>query len=74
MRSVRPYADDKANIIDVEFDVAVTATENNGIEGGGKIKVMSLIEVGGGVNSKVENQTVSRVKYTLPLILSGTKH
>ncbi len=64
---------DGANIIDVEFDVAVTATESEGNDGSGKLKVMSLVEMGGGVNSKFENQTVSRVKYVLPLILGGRK-
>ena len=63
----------QGNIIDVEFDVAVTAIESEDKEGGGKLKVMSFVEMGGGANSKVENQTVSRVKYTLPLILGGKK-
>lgn len=58
------------SIIDVDFDVAITATETEGLNGGGGLKVASFISIGGGAESKAENQTVSRVKYTLKLELS----
>ena len=57
-------------MIDVNFDVAVTATETEGANGGGGLKVAGLVNIGGGAESKTENQTVSRVKYTLQLELS----
>lgn len=57
-------------VVDVEFDVAVMATESGEKSGGVGISVMS-VNLGGSIGSKVENQTVSRVKYTLPLALSG---
>ena len=57
-------------MIDVNFDVAVTATETEGASGGGGLKVAGLVNIGGGAESKTENQTVSRVKYTLQLELS----
>ena len=60
-------------ITNVDFDVAITATETEGANGGGGLKVASLLSIGGGVESKSENQTVSRIKYTIPLVL-GTKN
>lgn len=61
------------NVIDVDFDVAITATETEGANGGGGIKVMGVFNAGGEIESRTENQTVSRVKYTIPLVL-GSKN
>ena len=58
------------NVIEVGFDVAITATESEGSNGGASLKVASLINIGGGVDNKTENQTISRIKYTLPLVLA----
>ena len=57
-------------LLEVDFDVAITAIESDGKNGGASLKVASMINVGGGIDTKIENQTVSRVKYTLPLVLS----
>ena len=57
------------NVIDVEFDVAITTLESEGANGGGSLKVASLINIGGAVDNKIENQTISRIKYSLPLML-----
>lgn len=59
------------NVIEVDFDVAISVTELEGANGGGGLKVASLLSFGGGVENKSENQTVSRVKYTLPLVLKN---
>lgn len=59
------------NVIDVDFDVAISVTELEGANGGGGLKVASLLSIGGGVENKSENQTISRVKYTLPLVLKN---
>ena len=68
------YAIDDENIerliVNVDFDVAITATESEGANGGASLKVASLMTLGGGVQSKTENQTISRIKYTLPLVLA----
>ena len=60
----------KLNVIEVDYDVAITATESEGSNGGASLKVASFINVGGGVDTKTENQTISRIKYTLPLVLA----
>lgn len=57
----------ETNVIDVDFDVAITATEAEGANGG--LKVASIISFGGSLESKTENQTISRIKYKLPLVL-----
>ena len=59
-------------ITTVDFDVAITATESEGANGGAGLRVASLMNLGGGIESKTENQTVSRIKYTLSIVL-GTK-
>lgn len=56
------------DVVDLDFDVAITASEVSGKEGGGGLKVASL-NLGGKVESKTENQTISRVKFSLPLVL-----
>lgn len=58
------------HVIDVDFDVAITAIESEGSNGGASLKVASLINFGGEVDTKTENQTISRIKYTLPLMLA----
>lgn len=58
------------NVIEVGFDVAITATESEGSNGCASLKVASLINIGGGVDNKTENQTISRIKYSLPLVLA----
>lgn len=50
--------------------MAITAIEAEGKNGGTSLKVASLINVGAGIDNMIENQTVSRVKYTLPLVLT----
>ena len=53
----------------VEFDVAITTTDSDNIDGKAKLNVMGIINVGGGGTSQSINQTVSRIKYTVPLVL-----
>ena len=60
-------------IVNVDFDVAITATESESANGGASLKVASLLNIGGGGETKTENQTVSRIKYTLPLVLAKNK-
>ncbi len=46
----------------IDFDVAVTATDGNEIGGGLKVAVAGI-----GAKKTLENQTVSRVKFTIPM-------
>lgn len=63
-------AGDHRLVINVDFDVAITASESEGANGGAGLKVVGLFNAGGSVESKTENQTISRIKYTLPLVLT----
>lgn len=58
-----------ANAFEVDFDVAVTATETDGTKGGGGLRVAQLFQAGIEANRSTENQSISRVKFTLPLVL-----
>ena len=60
-------------IVNIDFDVAITATESESANGGASLKVASLLNIGGSGENKTENQTISRIKYTLPLVLSKKK-
>lgn len=57
------------NAVEVEFDVAVTTTETDGTKGGGGIKVVQFFYGGIEASKSSENQSISRVKYTIPLVL-----
>ena len=57
-------------VINIDFDVAITAIETEGVNGGGGLKVAGFFNAGSSAESKTENQTISRIKYTLPLVLA----
>lgn len=61
------------NAVEVEFDVAVTATETNDAKGGGGIKVAQIIHGGIETSKSTENQSISRVRFSLPLVLNDEK-
>src|SRR5437867_1190034 len=48
---------------DIEFDISVAVEEKGVNEGGGKIKVLSLLEIGGKKTSEVTNSVVNRIKF-----------
>lgn len=50
----------------VEFDIAVTINEKDtdGVNAGIKVVGLSL---GGGLEKEIQNQTVSRIKFSVPL-------
>lgn len=57
------------HVFDVDFDVAITDTESDGTNGSASLKVASLINFGSKVDTKTENQIISRIKYILLLRL-----
>ena len=60
----------KHHVQPVEFDVAITVSDK--LSGGGKagLRVLS-VALGGEVNKDAEKSTVSRVKFTIPIIPAG---
>lgn len=65
--------EDYVNAIEVEFDVAVTVTETGGTKGGGGIKVAQVLHGGVETSKSSENQSISRVRFALPLVLNNEK-
>ena len=61
--------DNKVRVIeDLNFDVAVMASEATGIEGGAKVGISIFgARVGTGTNAKTEN--VSRLTFSIPIVL-----
>ena len=51
----------------VDFDIAVTAAEQDTDDLGGGIRVMSMLNADGGVDKQSANFAVSRVRFSLPL-------
>jgi len=51
----------------VEFDVAVTASETTEKGAGGGITVLSVASAKGEAKRSVENSSVSRVKFSVPI-------
>ena len=64
--------DDPARSQDVEFDVAVTACEGTEKKGGLGIVVCALV-LGGQGQATASTQSVSRVKFTVPIFLPPQK-
>lgn len=60
----------KHHVQQVEFDVAVTVSEKSSKAGKAGLKVFSA-ELGGEINKDAENSTVSRIKFTIPIIPAG---
>src|SRR5688572_26901733 len=50
----------------IEFDIAVTVNEKDIANGGGGIKVAGLINMGGSMQNENSNQSVSRIKFSVP--------
>jgi hypothetical protein len=52
----------------VEFDVAVTATDKTEATGKGGIKIAPFAELGGEGAKSAERSTVSRIKFSIPIV------
>lgn len=52
----------------VQFDIAITATEGTGTKGGVGV-VAGVFNLGSSGQSHAENATVSRIKFTIPVVL-----
>jgi len=52
----------------IQFDIAITATEGTDTKGGIGV-VAGVLNLGSSGQSHAENATVSRVKFTLPVLL-----
>jgi hypothetical protein len=53
----------------VEFDVALTVGTSLEGSGGGSLKVLGLFDVGAKAQSASESQSVSRIKFAIPMKL-----
>ena len=74
-KNVRPLRDgttyntDTGHLVNlIEFDVAVTVIEKDTAGGGGGIKIAG-ISIGGQLQNETANQSVSRIKFSVPLTL-----
>jgi hypothetical protein len=73
-RTVSPVWEDgtkvdwKDYVQPVEFDVAVTATDKHEATGKGGIKVFTIAELGGEGSKSKERSTVSRIKFSIPIV------
>lgn len=56
-------------VINVDFDVALTVSDSQQGGGHASIKVMSL-EIGGSGDKNISKESVSRVKFSMPIALS----
>jgi len=58
-----------AKVTNVTFDIAVTATESTGARGGAKVQVAGLFSVGGGADTNVKAEQVTRLQFSVPICL-----
>ena len=53
----------------VEFDLGVTVSQGESHGGSGKIDIVGMLKIGGGIETTGANQTVSRIKFSVPIEL-----
>jgi hypothetical protein len=58
-----------AKVTSVSFDVAVTAAETTGAQGGGKVQVAGLLSIGGGADTQVKSERVTRIQFSVPVCM-----
>lgn len=59
-------------IVPVEFDVAVAARDSDRTGGGAGVRILEVISVGVDTEAETIDETVSRVRFKIPLKLSNT--
>ena len=57
------------NVVMVDFDIAVTASEGKSTSGGGGIHVASVFKAGMEKEGNTETQQTHRIKFSIPLVL-----
>ncbi|WP_146747711.1 hypothetical protein [Paramagnetospirillum kuznetsovii] len=57
----------------VHFDLATHAEESAGATGGFKVAVASVLKVGADAEGKTTDKTISRVQFSVPVVLSIPK-
>jgi hypothetical protein len=72
-KNVRPFGNDTTyntdtcNLVNlIEFDIAVTVNEKDTANGGIGLKIAGL-SIGGGVQNENANQSVNKIKFSIPL-------
>lgn len=63
----------KNYVTDVDFDIALEVVTDKESGKGGKISIASVISAGGEATKKTQNQSVSKVHFTLPLMFPPHK-
>jgi hypothetical protein len=53
----------------VDFDIAVTVSEGATKEGGAKLKVAGIVEIDGKIEGNTSTSSVSRIKFSIPVVL-----
>lgn len=61
------------HFIKVEFDLAVTVSQEHGTSGGGGLSIASLANVGIKGEDKEDKEEISRIKFMIPMALPEKK-
>lgn len=61
------------HFIKVEFDLAVTVSQEHGTSGGGGLSIASLASVGIKGEDKEDKEEISRIKFMIPMALPEKK-
>ena len=56
-------------VMRVDFDLAVTVTQSDNLKAGGGISIASLVNAGTTCENSSQSESVSRIRYTIPLEL-----
>jgi hypothetical protein len=58
----------------IDFDVAVTVASESGTEAGGRLQVASIVSIGAKGKGSDKSETMSRVKFAVPVMLPIDSH
>jgi hypothetical protein len=57
----------------VEFDVALTVAQDRQLKGGAGVEVFTFFKLGSEAQSEMQRSAVSRVQFSVPMILPTQK-
>jgi hypothetical protein len=63
------HLQDGRNVFLVSFEVALTVSESTDASVGAKLKVASIVDIGGGTEGKAGSTSTSRITFDVPLAL-----
>ncbi|RZJ12204.1 MAG: hypothetical protein EOP39_04400 [Rubrivivax sp.] len=66
-----PTSTSGRRVSEIDFDVAVTVSTEGTTQADGRIEVLNIVKLGGSGSAKDATQSISRLKFVVPVTLPG---